>query len=360
MTVGSPLPADLQTPCLVVDRDVLDANLSAMASHARDSGVFLRPHAKTHKCVEIAHRQLALGAVGLTVATVGEGEVFADAGFTDVFIAYPLWAAGARGVRLRALAERVSLRVGVDSSAGAEVLARALGALRQKCWSRSTAATTAPGWHRSTPGPSRWRRSAAGCACRGYSPSQDTATAPASANGPQPTRLARWTRRPTRWGSRHGGRAAQRRIHADGGAAAVRGAERAPSWRVRLQRRSAGRAGAASWESVALTAAATVVSRNGRNLVLDAGSKVLGADRPAWATGHGRLLDHPEARVTALSEHHATVSFPEDGLLPELGSVVRVVPNHVCTAVNLADDLVVVADGAVVAHWLVAARGKNV
>ena len=97
MTVGSPLPADLQTPCLVVDRDVLDANLGAMAGHARDSGVFLRPHAKTHKCVEIAHRQLALGAVGLTVATVGEGEVFADAGFADVFIAYPLWAAGARG-----------------------------------------------------------------------------------------------------------------------------------------------------------------------------------------------------------------------------------------------------------------------
>jgi D-serine deaminase-like pyridoxal phosphate-dependent protein len=117
--------------------------------------------------------------------------------------------------------------------------------------------------------------------------------------------------------------------------------------------------GAAGWGSVALTAAATVVSRRGRDLVLDAGSKVLGTDRAAWATGHGRLLDHPEARVTALSEHHATVGFPDDGALPELGSLVRVVPNHVCNAVNLVDELVVAADGAVVDRWPVAARGRN-
>ena len=92
MTLAPSLPADLQTPCLVVDRDVLEANLVAMAGHARDHGVALRPHAKTHKCLEIARRQETLGAVGLTVATVGEGEVFADAGFTDLFIAYPVWA----------------------------------------------------------------------------------------------------------------------------------------------------------------------------------------------------------------------------------------------------------------------------
>lgn len=117
--------------------------------------------------------------------------------------------------------------------------------------------------------------------------------------------------------------------------------------------------GAADWEAVALTAAATVVSRNGRNLVLDAGSKVLGGDRPAWATGWGRLLDHRRALVSALSEHHATVTFPEDAALPELGSVVRVVPNHVCAAVNLADVLVVTAAGVVVDQWRVAARGRN-
>ena len=108
------MPSDIQTPCLMVDRDVLEQNLVAMADHARGHGVVLRPHAKTHKCIEIARRQLTLGAIGLTVATVGEAEVFAAAGFNDLFIAYPVWAAGARAARLRALAEQVALRVGVD------------------------------------------------------------------------------------------------------------------------------------------------------------------------------------------------------------------------------------------------------
>ena len=117
--------------------------------------------------------------------------------------------------------------------------------------------------------------------------------------------------------------------------------------------------GAADWDGVALTAAATVVSRHGRDVVLDAGSKVLGADRPAWATGFGRLPDHPHARISALPEHHATVSFPDGAPVLELGSLVRVAPNHVCAAVNLADVLLVTAGGAVVDQWAVSARGKN-
>src|SRR5688500_67553 len=126
MALSPPLPPELETPHLVVDRDVLERNLVAMADRARDHGLALRPHAKTHKCLQIARRQVALGAVGLTVATVGEAELFADAGFTDLFIAYPVWAAGTRGPRLRALAERVTLRVGADSVEGVEVLAQAI------------------------------------------------------------------------------------------------------------------------------------------------------------------------------------------------------------------------------------------
>ena len=96
-----------------------------------------------------------------------------------------------------------------------------------------------------------------------------------------------------------------------------------------------------------------------RRVVLDAGSKVLGSDRPAWATGYGRLIDHPEARIPALSEHHATVTWPDDMPLPALGDRLRVVPNHVCVAVNLVDEVAVVSRGAVVDRWTVAARGRN-
>jgi D-serine deaminase-like pyridoxal phosphate-dependent protein len=103
-------------------------------------------------------------------------------------------------------------------------------------------------------------------------------------------------------------------------------------------------------EQVALTVTATVVGRYPDRVVLDAGSKVLGADRSSWATGHGRLIDHPDAVIVALSEHHATVT----GFDAPLGTRLRVVPNHVCTAVNLADELVL-ADGT----WRVDARGAN-
>ena len=101
-----------------------------------------------------------------------------------------------------------------------------------------------------------------------------------------------------------------------------------------------------------------MVSHAGGHVVLDSGSKALGADRAAWATGYGRLLDHPAARITQLSEHHAVVDWP-DHPLPPLGSRLRVVPNHVCTAVNLADELVVVRGGTTVDVWPVAARGAN-
>ena len=115
--------------------------------------------------------------------------------------------------------------------------------------------------------------------------------------------------------------------------------------------------GSADLADIALTAVATVVSRGRDRAVLDAGSKVLGADRPAWTTGFGRLPDDPGARVVALSEHHATVTFP--GAAPAVGERVRVAPNHVCTAVNLADELVVVDGGVEVDRWPVAARGAN-
>src|SRR3954463_13378986 len=93
------------TPYLQVDLEVLEANLAEMASFAAERGLALRPHAKTHKTEEIAKKQLAGGAVGITVATVAEAEVFVGAGTDDLFLAYPLWVDAAKGARLRALSE---------------------------------------------------------------------------------------------------------------------------------------------------------------------------------------------------------------------------------------------------------------
>ena len=119
--------ADLETPVVVVDLDRTDARIARMAAVMRERGVALRPHVKTHKSVEFARRQVEAGAVGLTVATIGEAEVFADAGFEDIFIAYPVIAVGPKAERLRRLSERCSLSVGADSVEGLGALAAAGG-----------------------------------------------------------------------------------------------------------------------------------------------------------------------------------------------------------------------------------------
>jgi D-serine deaminase-like pyridoxal phosphate-dependent protein len=80
-------PADLATPCLVVDLDVVDRNIERLAAGARDRSVALRPHVKTHKSVALARMQLEAGAAGITVGTVGEGVVMAAGGIDDFFLA---------------------------------------------------------------------------------------------------------------------------------------------------------------------------------------------------------------------------------------------------------------------------------
>ena len=113
---------DLPTPAVLVDLDVLESNVRRMQERARKAGVRLRPHAKTHKSPEVGRLQLSAGARGLTLAKTSEAEVFADLGFDDVFLAYPIVGTD-KARRLLALADRVRLAVGVDSLEGAEGLA---------------------------------------------------------------------------------------------------------------------------------------------------------------------------------------------------------------------------------------------
>src|SRR6476620_8758321 len=86
----------LDTPAVVVDLDRMDERIESMARLMRERGIALRPHAKTHKSIAVARRQIEAGAAGLTVATIGEAEVFAGAGLTDLFIAYPVIASGSK------------------------------------------------------------------------------------------------------------------------------------------------------------------------------------------------------------------------------------------------------------------------
>src|SRR5213594_3281786 len=112
---------DVETPALLLYRDVVERNLKHMAERARRLGVSLRPHIKTHKCLELGRRQLALGAQGLTVSTLFEAEAFARAGFTDLTWAFPL--DPTHIPHARRIAERATLRVLVDDLTTAKALA---------------------------------------------------------------------------------------------------------------------------------------------------------------------------------------------------------------------------------------------
>src|SRR5690348_10274475 len=90
MAKKSPAHGDLETPALLLPLDVVERNLAHMAERATTLGVALRPHVKTHKCVQLGKRQVARGAAGITVSTLVEAEAFAAAGFHDITWAFPL------------------------------------------------------------------------------------------------------------------------------------------------------------------------------------------------------------------------------------------------------------------------------
>jgi D-serine deaminase-like pyridoxal phosphate-dependent protein len=118
--------ARLCTPALVLDLAALERNIAAMAAYCDRHGVALRPHAKTHKSVEVARRQLEAGAVGISVATIGEAERLTDGGIGNLLITSPL-VTPAKLTRLRALLERAEgLMAVADCRAGVDGLAEAV------------------------------------------------------------------------------------------------------------------------------------------------------------------------------------------------------------------------------------------
>lgn len=350
------------TPYLFVDTDRLDRNVRSMAQWATEHNLSLRPHAKTHKCAQIAQRQLDAGAVGLSVATISEAEAFAEAGFDDLFIAYPLWLSENKARRLRALAERVTLAVGVDSVDGARRLAEGLAGAPIRVLVEIDS-----GMHRSGVCADQVAEVAEVARDLGLHVI-GVFTFPGHGYGPGTARTDAASQEATVLAAA----AATLRergfpisVVSGGSTPTVRFADPGVVTELRpgvypFNDAQQLELGSATVDDLALFAVATVISRSGDRIVLDAGSKILGADRPRWTTGFGRLPEHLDARIVTLSEHHAVVEFPAGATVPELGDVVRAVPNHVCTAVNLVDQLFAGSTRSnALEVWPVIARGAN-
>jgi len=354
----------LDTPSLVVDLDRLERNIARWAAYAKDAGVKLRPHGKTHKCVEIARRQLAAGAVGLTLAKVGEVEVMAAAGVEDVFLAYEV-IGGPKVPRLIALARRIRVRVGVDSLAGAEPLAAAaanaglvLDVMLEvdSGLGRCGAAPGAPLMELAR-GVARLRglHIAGIFTYRGYLPDLEAAgheEGEIMVREAERLRAAGFPIAEVSVGSTPTGRPAARVQ----GVTEIRPGTYVFNDAMQVQW------GSATPDECALTVLARVISRPSRDVaVLDAGSKVLTSETGPYSSlgpSHGTLRDYPDCQIDRLWEEHGRVQLTADARRLRVGDLVHVLPAHVCPTVNLAERLVVARRGIVEATWTVAARAQ--
>ncbi|MDH6255709.1 alanine racemase [Aurantimicrobium minutum] len=357
MTIPAP-----ETPYIAIELGILQGNIARAAEAARTAGIALRPHVKTHKIIEIARMQEAAGILGITVATLGEAEVFVEAGFPDVFIAYPLWLTPIKAKRLDALLDRATIRMGIDSLESGKKLAEHL---RGRASLIELLIEVDCGHHRSGIAPESVGELATGLrdlglevsGCftfPGHSYSVDGRAA-AAQDEAQALAHAQEQLVAAGFSDAHIVSGGSTPSLAEADTSVV--TEQRPGVYVFNDAQQL-ELGSCGWDDVALTVHGTVVSVRGNRVIVDAGSKALGADKAPYATGYGRVLGHPDARIVALSEHHATIEFPQDAV-PVLGDVLPVIPNHVCNTVNLADEVFVFDRGVVVDRWTVAARGRN-
>ncbi|MBS1860350.1 MAG: alanine racemase [Actinobacteria bacterium] len=354
------LPAGLRTPCAVVDLPTLRENLAAARARTAIAGIRLRPHVKTHSSTALAGMQLEAVADGLTVGTLGMAERFAVAGFDDLLIASPLWVDAATAPRLRALHEGPRLTVGLDGPAAAQRLAAAVAGSRRPL---RVLIEVDCGHHRSGVQPERAGDLAVAAAGQGLEVAGVfTYPGHAYASPAAPPRAAADQAAALRAAVASLAAAGHDSPVVSGGSTPTAPhpadglTELRPGTYVfhDLQQVALG---AASNADVALAVAATVVSTAvPGQLVLDAGAKALGRDRPEWLPGHGLLARYPELRVTRVFDYHAVVPVPEGAPAPSLGDVVAVIPNHVCTVAHLADQLILVEAGKVQARWPIDGR----
>jgi D-serine deaminase-like pyridoxal phosphate-dependent protein len=345
--------SELETPVLTADLDAIERNVSRMQAYCDEHGLELRPHIKTHKLPELARLQLDAGAIGITCQKLGEAEVMADAGIEDILLSFPL-IGEAKAERLAALAGRVKMTVVGDSAVVAEGLSPVLarhgvevdflvecdtGLGRTGVQSPEEAAELA--------------ELVEGLEGLRFAGLMTYPSLPETAAWLQAARKAVEARGLSVERISGGGTPTAERTHELGVIDELRVGTYIYGDRASIVN------GSVPLESCALRVVATVVSRPTRErAIIDAGSKTLTSDPALGATGHGLLVEFPEAEVYALNEEHGYVDVSRCDPAPAIGDRVTIVPNHACTTANMHDEIVMHRGGEVVETLPTAARGK--
>ena len=368
---------DLETPHIVLDLVRLQSNIELIQNIADTRGVSLRPHIKTHKCVEIAQRQIDAGAAGITASKVDEALVFINNGIRSVTVAYPLVAASKLSRLIAAAhAHDADLRLIVDSPAGVNAIARAAEKYQKQI---DVFLKIDVGLHR--------------CGIT----EDDSRLVGLVQNILQKPAL-NFLGLLSHAGHTYGAVDAEaaRRIAQEECEIMMRVRAMLESAGINVREVSVGSTpGTLASDSydgiteirpgnyvfmdrmplrlkliepnqIALSVLATVVSQNADYFIIDAGSKTLSSDQGAHGMSgmEGFGLAYPadqfededyEMNVVKLSEEHGFIARKDFDL--EIGAQLRIVPNHACVVANLLDTYAVQKDGHITEQWDIAARG---
>ncbi|OJJ10490.1 alanine racemase [Alphaproteobacteria bacterium AO1-B] len=347
---------DIQTPTVLVDLDIAEANIDAYQAYCTKHGLALRPHIKTHKLPFLAKRQLEAGAIGITCQKISEAEaMIADGGIDDVLITFNILGAE-KLERLKALAGTVRLSVVADNTSTVKGLSDAfsdtasgLTVLVECDTGAERCGVTSPEAARDL---AQIINQSPGLTFGGlmtYPPAGKEAE------------VQDWLTKARDLIEADGLKVA---VISNGGSPGMWRAENVPGateYRIGTyvyNDRSLVSRGVCDWGDCALTVLATVVSVPAPNrAVIDAGTKVLTSDL-LGLNGHGHVLGRPDITVDALSEEHGVLRAETIGL--EVGDRIRIVPNHACVVSNMVEEVQLVRGEHGLGTSTVSARGKVV
>jgi D-serine deaminase-like pyridoxal phosphate-dependent protein len=344
----------IETPAVLIDLDIVEANIAAAQAHFDAIGVQFRPHIKTHKIPRLARLQLREGASGIAVQKLSEAEIFAAEGFDDILLCFNLLSP-TKIQRLRRLADTCSLTVVADNLETVDALSAGFADSAHRL---AVLVECDTGMGR--------------CGVQSPQAAADLACAIDSAPGLQFQGLMTYPAIQAEAAVQSFMSAAKARCIAaighcqtisSGGTPTMADAALAPvvtEYRAGTyiyNDRSLVARGACAWKNCALTVLATVVSRpTPTRAILDAGSKSLTSDL-LGLQGYGHVVEYPDAQITALSEEHAILTLNPDQPGPAVGDRLHIIPNHACPVSNLVDHVYLHRGGHLTGDQNVAARG---
>jgi len=353
---------ELDTPALVVDMDVMEANLQRMADYTSEHKLRLRPHTKTHKSPLLGRKQLERGAAGLTVAKPGEAEVMLSANPPELLVAYPTLGA-AKMARLKEVARHTSLTVALDSLEAAQALSDGqvpakilvefdagmgrVGVLPEQLPALIEAIRKMPHLHYEGisfyPGHIKDLGEESQGHITTLSVLIEETVGMLTRVGLAPN-LVSGGSTPTMYQSHR-----------------IAGMNEVRCGTYIFNDRNTIHSGACTLDECAATVIATVVSTSHAGQVLiDGGSKTFSSDRLVNDTGvsHGKVLNAPGAHFHKMSEEHGFIDITKCDRPFRVGDKLQILMNHVCVVMNLHEQAWGYRQGEVEMSWPIAGRGK--